>query len=271
MASENGHIQVAAEHVQVDSRVLEKKWVVAGFLRAPLSETVLQKFEDEFAKAREVTDWYAVQIDRTVRPSASPLLYAPDHDYDLCALCLAHFSSSATQYNPYFFVILDARTANDGTAILVYNELLDNPPWEMRITPATTSLFIVNQVIYNMTIEEEGSDLPDDPEEAATWAYDVPSDFSEMHNDVRVPLSKFERIDSDGAAVPEGFVKFKIEDVTTIVPEYPSGPVELLWFGQPPAEEVLLECIEQDRDEAVKVKVVTFQTGPNALAERVRA
>ncbi|TFY63271.1 hypothetical protein EVG20_g6382 [Dentipellis fragilis] len=73
---ENGHVQAATEHVQVDSKVLEKKRVAAAFLRAPLSEAVLQKFEDEFAKARERTEWFAVQVDRTVRPSTSSLLDA---------------------------------------------------------------------------------------------------------------------------------------------------------------------------------------------------
>ncbi|TFY63270.1 hypothetical protein EVG20_g6383 [Dentipellis fragilis] len=172
----------------------------------------------------------------------------------------------ATQYNPYFFVILDARTATDGTGIIVYNEMLGDPPWELRTTAATISITIVNLEIYNYTIEEELGNMPDDPDEAATWACDAPLDNSELHHDVRVPLDKFEKLDD----APDGFVKFRIEDVTTLVPEYPSGLVELLWFGEPP-EEALLECIEQDRhstgegEARARAKVVTFQTGPNAL------
>ena len=52
---------------RVGYEILANKFVVAGFLKDPLPEEVIQKFEDESAKGRQYAQGYIIHVDRTVR------------------------------------------------------------------------------------------------------------------------------------------------------------------------------------------------------------
>lgn len=52
---------------RVGYEILANKFVVAGFLKDPLPEDVIQKFEDESAKGRQYAQGYIIHVDRTVR------------------------------------------------------------------------------------------------------------------------------------------------------------------------------------------------------------
>lgn len=93
------------------------------------------------------------------------------------------FSSPDNMYHPYFFVVLDNRTAEDGSVLLVHDREPDgekregDPPEEIRITPASIANFVANINIGHTTIEETiCNDLPEDEEE--TWVYDAVSRYA---------------------------------------------------------------------------------------------
>lgn len=93
-------------------------------------------------------------------------------------MCLDHFTPSDNPYYPYMFVVLDERTAQDGTVLLYHDRepfeerKVGDLPEELRITPASIPTLLSCLDIHHKTIPEiVENHMPDGEEE--TWFDDV--------------------------------------------------------------------------------------------------
>jgi len=173
-------------------------------VRAGVAQEVVETFEDEYAKGRDV-DWTWV-----VHPTRS----YPDASIDeLLSLATTEFAATDNKYYPYFIVLIDERTAQDGSVLLVQRDPWYPPQWELRITPRSLATFFSVADIGHTTIE--GVLINDKPDDDDQWVHDVPFDFSieNAHENSRQAV---------------GFSKLKV------------GGEETEWFGAVPASVLVL-------------------------------
>ncbi len=128
-------------------------------------------------------------------------------------LAVEKFKGPDTGYYPYFIVMIDKRTAEDGSVLLVQRDPQYPPQWELRITPSSLSTFLSICDIGHTTIE--GVLLNDNPDYEESWVHDVPFDHSEECGQ----QNRFEAV---------GLNQVRVGEVTTE------------WFGAVPARVLVM-------------------------------
>jgi len=201
-------------------------------VRPGCSPEAAEAFEDKFARGRDFWNTY------TACPTAVPAGH--DTVEDLAKLCTDKFSAVDNPYHPHYFLVLDQRTAADGTVIVAHQDQVAGLQ-TLRCTPDTVSVLISCLSIYHNSIPDIiGNDVPVADEETYmdTFIYDVPFDHSERHNNVRVPLEQFTRTPGPG----EGFTTLRLDaqKVVSLDRGLPDTDVELVWFGEPLTTSILL-------------------------------
>jgi hypothetical protein len=86
------------------------------------------------------------------------------------------FKTADCEYYPYFVILIDDRTTQDGTVLLGQQDPWYPPRWTLRITPRSLSCFLSVADIGHTTIE--GVVANDKPEGDDLWVHDVPFDHS---------------------------------------------------------------------------------------------
>ncbi|PBK85622.1 hypothetical protein ARMGADRAFT_1169390 [Armillaria gallica] len=199
-----------------------KKSSVAGFARAGINQSTIEKFDDECAKGREWHDVIGVYVTTS---------FSDMNDEELASLCLEKFSCTSNPYHPYFFVVLDERTEKDGSVSLHQQSENGGDKMSIRVSPATIPSLVV--------LLDEGmkdipsiiaNDYPEDEDEAEVWVYDVPLDFSDIQINIRLPSNEFKR-QSPG---PDDDIETLKKSGIRLSADYEAANVELKWFGEAP-------------------------------------
>lgn len=130
-------------------------------------------------------------------------------------LAVEQFKGANTRYYPYFIVMIDKRTGEDGSVLLVQQDPDYPPQQELRITAQSLSTFLSICDIGHTTIE--GVLANDKPDEDDLWVHDVPFDHSEEY----VQSNKFEAVGLSTVTVG-------------------GGGVETEWFGAVPGRVLVM-------------------------------
>lgn len=141
------------------------------------------------------------------------------------------FKSADCEYYPYFVILIDDRTTQDGTVLLGQQDPWYPPRWTLRITPRSLSCFLSVADIGHTTIK--GVLANDKPEDDDLWAHDVPFDYNveNKHQNERhlVSLSQ----DEDNHQNAERIRRVTVNGLT------------IQWYGEVP-ESVLVLSGEYD-------------------------
>lgn len=96
---------------------------------------------------------------------------------ELHSICMEFFTTTDNSYYPFFFVILDGRTAVDGTVIIAhdrpagYDRRAGDPPEELRVTPGSLPNLlacldiqhtVISSILVNRMDEEDEESFVDD-------------------------------------------------------------------------------------------------------------
>ncbi|KAK0216348.1 hypothetical protein IW262DRAFT_1399781 [Armillaria fumosa] len=222
-----------------DSERAEKS-SIAGFARAGINQSTIEKFDDECAKGREWHDVIGVYVTRS---------FSNMNDEELASLCLERFSCTSNPYHPYFFVVLDERTAKDGSVSLHQQSENGGDRMSIRVSPATIPSLVVlldagmKDIPYIIA-----NDCPEDENEAKVWVYDVPLDFSDIQINVRLPSNEFKR-QSPG---PDDDIETLKKSGIRLSADYEAANVELKWFGEAP-ETVLVQGFISEKENRIFV------------------
>ncbi|KAK0445609.1 uncharacterized protein EV420DRAFT_1484253 [Desarmillaria tabescens] len=199
-----------------------QKTSIAGFARAGIKLSTIEKFDDECAKGREWYDVIGVYVTRS---------FSEMGDDELASLCLQKFSSTSNPYHPYFFIVLDERTEEDGSVSLHQQGENGSDRVSIRVSPATIPSLVV--------LLDEGmkdipsiitNDYPEDEGEAGVWVFDAPLDFSDIQIKARMASSEFKR-QSPG---PDDDIESLKKSGIRLSEDYEAVNVELKWFGEAP-------------------------------------
>ena len=108
----------------------------------------------------------------SARTRSSVLTEYAESINELVALCCSGFSATSNPFYPYFLVILDEQTEQDGSACLVHR-IGDETTRTLRVHPHTLSGFMGVASIEHTTIEDIilNNCPEDDPEQANAFVY----------------------------------------------------------------------------------------------------
>ncbi|KAL7900256.1 hypothetical protein HDV63DRAFT_416268 [Trichoderma sp. SZMC 28014] len=228
-------------------RSLADKRIVAAFVRLGVSQKTVDIFDAEFAKGRDIGDTWVVHPTRS---------HGECGVNELLKIAVAKFKSADCEYYPYFVILIDDRTTQDGTVLLGQQDPWYSPRWTLRITPRSLSCFLSVADIGHTTIE--GVLANDKPEDDDLWAHDVPFDYSveNKHQNERhlVSLSQ----DEDRHQNAERISRVTV-DVLTIQ-----------WYGEVPESVLVLRGVYEGKREAVRSrKSQRHEQGPPAANQHV--
>ncbi|KAI0027896.1 hypothetical protein K488DRAFT_74195 [Vararia minispora EC-137] len=209
---------------------LDTRTALAVFVRPSCPPDAVRTFETAFARGRDFADTWSA------RPARAP--HAHESVDALAALCTARLATRGHPYHPHFFAVLDARTAADGSALLVHDIDGAGALHSLRCTPASMPVLLTVLSTGHTRIADV---LANDalPGEEDAFVYDVPFDYAARQSNVRVPLNQF--LWTDGPV--EGFRTARLSASETAeagAGVLPETDVELVWFGEPAVDDVLL-------------------------------
>ncbi|KAL7929892.1 hypothetical protein V8C35DRAFT_314576 [Trichoderma chlorosporum] len=152
---------------RLSAEILAAKKSVAAFVRPGVPQETVETFDREFAKGRDYEDTWVVHPTRS---------HGECGVKELLKMTTTKFKAADCDYYPYFAVLIDDRTTEDGTVLLGQQDPWYPPLWTMRITPRSLAIFLSIADIGHTTIE--GVLANDQPEGDDLWAHDVPFDYS---------------------------------------------------------------------------------------------
>jgi hypothetical protein len=226
---------------RVSSRILAGKTSVAAFVRPGVPQDTVETFEQEFAKGRDIGETWVIHPTRShgeCRSSLSPLFSRETEVRanqgaggvkELLRIATAKFKTADNEYYPYFVVLIDDRTTQDGTVLLGQQDPWWPPIWTLRITPRSLSCFLSIADIGHTTIRSVLDN--DKPEDDDSWVHDVPFDYSaaNKHRNMRhlVRLSQDENRQQNAV----GFSSVTVEGLT------------IQWYGEVPESVLVLSGV----------------------------
>ncbi|KAL6904230.1 hypothetical protein GGI43DRAFT_381915 [Trichoderma evansii] len=165
---------------RLSRKLLAAKNIVVAFVRPGVSQKTVEIFDEEFAKGRMTGDAWVVHPTRS---------HGECGVKELLKITTTKFSTADCEYYPYFVILIDDRTTEDGTVLLGQQDPWYPPLWTLRITPRSLSVFLSVADIGHTPIERVLNN--DKPEGDDSWARDVPFDYSaeNKHKNARYLIS----------------------------------------------------------------------------------
>ncbi|KAM0255175.1 hypothetical protein ACHAQJ_006018 [Trichoderma viride] len=151
---------------RLSAELLAVKRIVAAFVRPGVSQETVETFDEEFAKGRVDYTW-------VVHPTRS---HGECGVEELLEIATTKFKTADCEYYPYFVILLDDRTTEDGTVLLGQQDPWYPPLWTLRITPRSLATFLSIADIGHTTIQ--GVLMNDKPVGDDLWVHDVPFDYT---------------------------------------------------------------------------------------------
>ncbi|KAK1241314.1 hypothetical protein MKX08_001288 [Trichoderma sp. CBMAI-0020] len=152
---------------RLSCEILADKRNVAAFVRPGVAQETVDAFDEEFAKGRDIGDTWVVHPTRS---------HGECGVNELLKIATTKFKAADCEFYPYFVILIDDRTTEDGTVLLGQQDPWYPPVWTMRITPRSLSCFLTVADIGHTTIE--GVLANDKPEDDDLWVHDVPFDYT---------------------------------------------------------------------------------------------
>ncbi|UKZ66436.1 uncharacterized protein TrAtP1_007610 [Trichoderma atroviride] len=211
---------------RLSSRLLAEKNVVAAFVRPGVLQETVETFDEEFAKGRDIGDTWVVHPTRSHGECGLT---------ELLKIATTKFKAADCGYYPYFVILIDDRTTEDGTVLLGQQDPWYPPVWALRITPRSLSCFLSVADIGHTTIE--GVLANDKPEGDDSWVHDVPFDYTvaNKHRNARhlVSLSQ----DEDKHQNVESISRVTVNGLT------------IQWYGELPESVLVLSGVYNGKRE----------------------
>ncbi|KAM0457314.1 hypothetical protein ACHAO4_003112 [Trichoderma viride] len=200
--------------------ILGEKTTVAAFVRPGVLQETVETVDEEFAKGRDIGGTWVVHPTRS---------HGECGVNELLKIATTKFKPADCAYYPYFVILIDDRTTEDGTVLLGQQDPWYPPVWTLRITPRSLSLFLSCADIGHITIQ--GVLVNDKPEDDDLWVHDVPFDYEveNKHRNARhlVSLSQ----DEDRHQNAERISRVTVNGLT------------IQWYGEVPETVLVLSGV----------------------------
>ncbi|KAL7924339.1 hypothetical protein ACQKWADRAFT_319444 [Trichoderma austrokoningii] len=145
------------------------------------------------------------------------------------------FKAADCEYYPYFAILIDDRTTEDGTVLLGQQDPWYPPGWTLRITPRSLSCFLSIADIGHTTIEKVLNN--DKPEGDDLWAHDVPFNYTveNKHRNTRHLVSHGQ----------DGKRQQNAESISRVTVD----GLAIQWYGEVPESVIVLSGMYDGRRE----------------------